>query len=165
MTAALLEQQVPAAALKFSALLLRLQDLVLLTPERAVSTFKEDAVKQIREALTNHAAIRENEPIAPGVEFYADLVIQAANRNPVAIFLAMTEQRVSEAAIVQLSALYEARVACSVVALLERDTSITKKMRRYASNRLSAMPIYEGDEKAAIQRIALEVLGPQAVLH
>jgi hypothetical protein len=57
--------QVPSAAFKFVALLLRLQDLILLTPERAASTFREDATKAIRESLGARAVIKENEPIAP----------------------------------------------------------------------------------------------------
>jgi hypothetical protein len=38
-------------------------------------------------------------------------------------------------------------------------------MRVRASNRLTAMPIFEGDEKAAIQRIEREVLGLSRTMH
>lgn len=164
-TPPLREEDLPTAALKFSALLLRLQDLVLLTPERAASTFKEDAINQIKETLGEQATIRENEQIAPGVEFPADVIVQASGRNPVAIFLAMTEQRVLEAVVAQMAIIYEAHVPCSVIALLDKDTSVAKKMRRYASNRLVAMPIFEGDERAAIHRIAREVLGSNPTVH
>jgi hypothetical protein len=157
--------QIPGAALKFVALLLRLQDLILLTPERAASTFREDSTNAIRKALGNRAIIKENEPIAGGIEFPADLIIQAEGRDPVAVFLAMSEQRVLEAVVAQMAATYETHSACSVIALLEKDSSVTRKMRTRASNRLAAMPIYEGDEKAAIQRIQREVLGRRAVLN
>lgn len=157
--------QVPAAAFKFVALLLRLQDLILLTPERAASTFREDATKAIRAALEKRATIRENETIAPGIEFPADLIIQAGQRDPVAVFLAMSEQRVLEAVVVQMALAYEAHITCSVIALLEKDGSVTRKMRTRASNRLTALPIFEGDQRAAIQRIEREVLGRGAVLH
>lgn len=159
------EERVPQAAMKFVALLLRLQDMVLLTPERAASTFREDAAQGIHSALDAYATIRENEPIAPGIEFPADLLIQAPQRDPVAVFLAMSEQRVLEAVVAQMAALYEARYACSVIALLEKDSSITRKMRKHASNRLTAMPIYEGDQAAAIARIQREVLGSKPVTH
>lgn len=158
-------EQVPAAAFKFVALLLRLQDLVLLTPERAASTFREDATKAIRDSLGTRASIRENEPIAPGIEFPADLIIQSGQREPVAVFLAMSEQRVLEAVVAQMAVTYEAHAPCSVIALLERDSSVTRKMRTRASNRLTAMPIFEGDQRAAIQRIEREVLGRAAVLN
>jgi len=157
--------QIPAAALKFVALLLRLQDLVLLTPERAASTFKEDATRAIRESLGSRAEIKENESIAEGIEFPADLIIRAANRDPVAVFFAMSEQRVLEAVVAQMAVTYEAHVPCSVVALLEKDSSVTRKMRTRAANRLAAMPIFEGDQKAAIQRIEREVLGSRAMMH
>jgi hypothetical protein len=165
MTLHMSADQVPSAAFKFVALLLRLQDLILLTPERAASTFREDASKAIRDALSNRASIRENEPIAPGIEFPADLIIQAGQREPVAVFLAMSEQRVLEAVVAQMAVTYEAHSPCSVIALLEKDGSVTRKMRTRASNRLTAMPIYEGDQRAAIQRIEREVLGRAAVLN
>jgi hypothetical protein len=155
--------QIPAAALKFVALLLRLQDLVLLTPERAASTFREDATRAIHQRLDKRAVIKENEPIAEGIEFPADLLIQAPDRDPVAVFLAMSEQRVLEAVVAQMAATYETHSHCSVIALLEKDSSVTRKMRIRASNRLTAMPIYEGDERAAIQRIEREVLGQRAI--
>jgi hypothetical protein len=158
-------EQVPAAAFKFVALLLRLQDLILLTPERAASTFREDASKAIREVLGTRASIKENEPIASGIEFPADLIIQAPAREPVAVFLAMSEQRVLEAVVAQMAVTYEAHMPCSVIALLEKDSSVTRKMRTRALNRLTAMPIYEGDQRAAIQRIEREVLGRAAILN
>jgi hypothetical protein len=157
--------QVPAASFKFVALLLRLQDLVLLTPERAASTFREDASKAIRAALGSRANIKENESIAPGIEFPADLIIQSGAREPVAVFLAMSEQRVLEAVVAQMAVTYEAHTPCSVIALLEKDSSVTRKMRTRASNRLTAMPIFEGDQRAAIQRIEREVLGRAATLN
>jgi len=164
-TAPLPTVAVPSAALKFVALLLRLQDLVLLTPERVSSSFREDAVKAIREALGGRAEIAENEPISSGIEFPADVIVRASGRIPVAIFLAMSEQRVLEAVIAQMAALYESKAECSVIALLEKDTSVSKKMRRYAANRLTAMPIFDGDERAAIQRIEREAIGSTSMLH
>jgi hypothetical protein len=150
---------VPQRALQFVSLLLRLQDLILLTPERAASTFKEDAIKAIKTSLEGQAKFSENQSPALGIEFPADLLIEAPFRPPVAVFLAMSEQRVLEAVVAQMAVTYESKIDCSIVALLERDSSVTRRMRQRAVNRLTAMPIFEGDEQAAIQRIALEVLG------
>jgi len=157
--------QIPARALQFTALLLRLQDLTLLTPERAASTFKEDAIKAIRSAIGNRAIIHENQAPVSGIEFPADLVITAPRRAPVAVYLAMSEQRVLEAVVAQMAVKYEAGADCSIIALLERDSSVTKRMRQRAANRLTAMPIFEGDERAAVQRVGEEALGRRAVLH
>jgi len=60
---------------------------------------------------------------------------------------------------------YEAKEDTSVIALLEKDSSVTTKMRKRASNRLAAMPIYEGDERAAVLRIEQEVLGRRATIQ
>lgn len=158
-------EEIPKAAISFVGLLLRLQDLILLTPERAASTFREDAAQAIRAAVGDQAKIRENESISPNIEFPADLVIEAENKAPVAVYLAMSEQRVLEAVIAQMAALYEAKVPCSVIALLEKDTSVSRKMLRYAANRLAALPIFQGDQKAAIQRIEREVRGQYPTYH
>jgi hypothetical protein len=159
------EGLIPKKALQFVALLLRLQDLILLTPERVASTFKEDAIKAIASALEGQATISEDQSPAPGIEFPADLLIQATNRTPVAIFLAQSEQRVLEAVVAQMAITYEASANCSIIALLEKDSSISAKMRRHASNRLTALPIFAGDEREAVQRIAREVLGHRTTIH
>ena len=158
-TLPLREEHVPQAAMKFVGLLLRLQDLVLLAPERAASTFREDASKAIRDRIGKRAFIREHEPISPGIEVPADMIIEAKDHAPVAVYLATSEQRVLQAVVAQMSALYEAEVSCSVIALLERETSISGRTLRYAANRLTALPIFEGDHRAAVQRIEREVLG------
>lgn len=157
----ILKSQLPYAAMKFVALLLRLQDLELLTPERVASTFREDATRAIFETFEGrNVEIKEDEPIDPSIEFPADLVLKAPDRDPVAIFLAATEQRLLEAVIAQLAAMYEAHAPCSIIALLDKDTSVNKKTRIKAGNRLTAVTYFEGDESAAIKRIEREVLGP-----
>ena len=87
---------------------------------------------------------------------------EAPGRPQVAVFLATTEQRVLEAVLAQMAATYEAKADTAVVALLERDTSVSRRVRQRAVNRLAAMPIYEGEERIAIQRIEQEVFGRQA---
>ncbi len=158
-------EQVPQRALQFTALLLRLQDLVLLTPERAASTFREDAIRAIKSAIGERATISENRSPALDIEFPADLLIEAPKRAPVAVFLAMSEQRVLEAVVAQMAMTYEAKADCSVIALLDRDSSVSRRMRRHAANRLTAMPIFEGDERAAVHRIEQEVLGRRGSMH
>jgi len=45
---------------------------------------------------------------------------------------------------VQLRAIHETRERCAIIALLERDKSITAAIRRQASNRLTAVPEMSG---------------------
>ena len=169
-TPSLAEDQVPGAALRFAALCLRMQDLLLLSAERIASTFREDAARMIKIALEGRATIAEDEPLAPALaEFPADMVIRADGRAPVVVFLSQSEQRVYEALLYQMSALHEVRIDCAVVALLEEGGTISRKMRQRAANRLAAVPEFRGDENAAVARIVQEVLGrmsrQQAMLH
>ena len=164
-TGPLREEQIPQAAMSFVGLLLRIQDLVLLTPERAESTFREDATRAIHKTIGERATIRENESISPIVDFPADMIVEAVGQPAVAIYLVMSDQRVLEAVVAQMSALYEAHVNCSVIALLEKPTSISNKMLRYAANRLTALPIFEGDNDFAVQRIEREVMGQARTIH
>jgi Domain of unknown function DUF1828 len=154
------EPEIAAAALRFVALLLRVQDLLLLTPERVASTFREDAIKAIRHAAKGLAAVEKDAPIAaPLQEFPADVVLRTQQRPPVAVFLASTDLRLSEAILLQIVAMHEARVRCSVVALVERQNSISRKMWQRAVNRLAAVPVFEGDREAAISRVIREATG------
>jgi hypothetical protein len=156
------EPGISGAALRFIALLLRLQDLLLLTPERIASTFREDAMSAIRKAVHGRATVEKDAAVADMLEeFPADLVLRTEKRPPVAIFLAMTDLRVSEAIMLQMVAAHEARMPCSVVALVERQNSISRKMWQRAVNRLAAVPVFEGDREAAISRVVREAMGDE----
>ncbi|MGB8279163.1 MAG: DUF1828 domain-containing protein [Methylovirgula sp.] len=160
------EPEVARAALGFAALLLRLSDFLLLSQEYIASAFREDAIKRIKEAVGDRATVAEDELVNSRLsEVRPDIVIRAANREPVAVFLAQSAQRVNDAIFLQMAALYEAHQPVSVIALLEADSSISAKLRQRASNRLSAVPIYRNDEDQAIQRIVIEAVGRGAVLH
>lgn len=158
------ERELPRAALRFVALLVRLPDFLLLTEEHTQSAFREDAAKRIREAVGDRAQIKEEEPVSPHLaEVTPDLVITADGRDPVAVFLAQTPQKVNDAIFLQMAALYEASEALSVIALLEVEASANKALRQRAANRLAAVPIFRGDEDSAVQRIVREAVG--SVMH
>ena len=160
------EPEVARAAIGFAALLLRLSDFLLLSQEHVASAFREDAIKRIREAVGDRAAIREDDLVDEHLsEVRPDLVIRATGRAPVAVFLAPSAQRLNDAIFLQMAALYEAHRTVSVVALLEADGSVSAKLRQRASNRLSAVPIYRNDEDQAVQRIVREVVGAEAMFH
>lgn len=160
------ENDLPRAAMRFVALLLRLSDFLLLRQEHVESAFKEDAAKRIKEAVGDKARIEENEPVSARLkEVTPDLVLRAGSRNPVAVFLANSAQRVNDAIFLQMAALYEAKQPVSVIALLERETSISRELRQRAANRLTTLPVYTGDEEAAIQRIEREVVGTDNTIH
>jgi hypothetical protein len=110
--------------------------------------------------------MNEDEPVDERIsEVKPDLTIRSPNRDPVAVFLAQSSQRVNDAIFLQMAALYEANRPVSVIALLEADSSISAKLRQRASNRLSAVPIYRNDENQAVQRIVREAIGSGAMIH
>jgi len=160
MTPSMSEDSIPAAALRFSAMLLRVQDFLLLTPERVMNTFRQDAAKAIKDSIGSRAQIYENAVVSKGLaEFPADMVIRAAHREPVAVFFGVSEQRISEAVMLQMSANYEARVPVSVVGILEHEHSLSGRNRQRAANRLAALTYFRNDEIATVQRLEREVFG------
>ncbi len=160
------EAEVAKAAIGFAALLLRLSDFLLLSQEHVASAFREDAIRRIRLAVGDRAVIKEDELVDDHLsEVRPDLVFQGHNRDPVAVFLAQSAQRVNDAIFLQMAALYEAHKNVSVVAMLEADISVSAKLRQRAANRLSAVPIYRNDEDQAVQRIVREAVGSGVVIH
>lgn len=130
------------------------------------STFKDDAAKRIREAVGTRATIQENEPVSENLtEVMPDMILRAPGREPVAIFFSQSAARVHEAIFLQMAALYEAKESVSVVALLEKETTLPHDMHRRARNRLGVVASWEGDQTAAIQRIEREVLGAASRLN
>jgi hypothetical protein len=160
------EPEVGRAAISFAALLLRLSDFLLLSQDHIASAFREDAIKRIREAVGDRATVKEDELFDERIsEVRPDLIIRSSSRDPVAVFLAQSSQRVNDAIFMQMAALYEAHSPVSVVAMLEADSSTSAKLRQRASNRLSAVPIYRNDEDQAVQRIVREAIGSGAMIH
>ncbi len=152
--------------LSFSALLLRINDLAWLSQEKVRNTFKDDARVRIRNALEDVASIREDEPVSEALrEVTPDMVITAKGRDPVAVFIATDDLRVWQAMHLRLIADYEAKTPVLVVAMLERDGVITSRVRAQADNRLDAIPKFEVEPEAAVQRVARQVLGHPVVMH
>jgi hypothetical protein len=154
------EAQLPVTALRFVAFSLRVRDFALMTEARVLGTFREDVARLLRQSVADRAVIKENAPVAQHLaDFSADFVLEAPNHRPVGVFLGTSDARVLEAIIVQMRAIHEVRVDCSIIALLERGRSVTTTVRRNAANRLAAVTEFRGDEIASIQRIAYEALG------
>lgn len=154
------KDSLPSIAMRFVAFSLRVRDFALMTEARVLGTFREDVGKLLRQSVADRAVLKEMTPVTPELaDFSADFVLEAPNRRPVGVFLGTSDARVLEAVIVQMRALHETHVDCSIIALLERGRSVTAAVRRQASNRLAAVTEFRGDEIASIQRIAYEALG------
>lgn len=159
-TASLAEDELPKAAMRFLSFMLRINDFLLLTKDKVASTFKEDAANRILERLEGKAVVEQDRPVSRSLsDTVPDMVIRASGRTPVAVFFGTSPQRVNDAIFLQMQALYEVGEAVQVIALLEREQVIGHDLRRRAANRLSALPIYRGDETTAINRIEREAMG------
>jgi hypothetical protein len=155
----LAEAEVAHAALGFLAFMLRVQDLALMSVERAKSTFIEDATKELRSIIGDRAQLVRGFVVDQSLdEFPADLGILAEGRPPVALFWGTSDSKVYEALL--LKAYAQANlVECAVVTLLEQAKSVTQKMLQRASNHLDANPIFMGQAHQACARIARQALG------
>jgi hypothetical protein len=157
------EQDIPGAALRFVAFSLRIRDFLLMTEYRVASTFREDAARELRKVIGEKAKIFEGEAIAPPLaDSPADFVLRTQGRPPVGIFLGTSDNRVYEAILVNMRALHEVNIICSVTVLVERLSAISSRVRQQALNRLAAFAEFRGDEEAAIQRVARDAIGPSS---
>lgn len=154
------EADLPAAAMKFVAFMIRVNDFLLLTRDKVASTFREDATRMIRERIGDRAVITEGLAVRGALtDNVPDLLIRADGRRPVALFFGTSQQRVYEAILLQMQALYEAQEDVAVIALLESDRVLSRDVLRKASNRLEAVPTFMGDETEAVHRVTREALG------
>jgi Domain of unknown function DUF1828 len=167
----LAENVLPSAALKFVAFSLRVRDFMLMTEFRIATTFREDAGKLLREAVSDKAILEENAVIVPSLaEFPADFVLRAPSRPPVGVYLGMSDARVLEALFMHMNrellrAHHKLREECSIVALIEKGRSLSSRVRQQAMNRLDAVTEFRGDEVAAVEKIAREAIGDTPTRH
>lgn len=154
--------ELPRRALDFVGVMIRMNDFLLLTQEKVSSTFRDDAANAIRAEIGGRAIIREGEAINSRLsEVRPDMIVEAQDRAPVAVFFGNTPGRVHDAIFLHQTATYEVKQNISVVALLEQDNSVPVELRRRATNRLTTVPVFRQDEDAAVARIVREAIGSQ----
>jgi hypothetical protein len=153
------DAEVAPTVLRFIAFMLRIQDLAFMAIERAASTFKVDALKELRAVVGSRAVIHENYVIADSLsEFPADVGILAEDKPPLALFWGTTESKVLEALLLQSYATNNG-VECSVGTMLEHKKSVAEKWQQRASNHLDFVTYFNGTQREACARVAREVLG------
>lgn len=163
----LTEDTLPAAALRFVAFMLRVQDFASLTEEKVASTFRDDVRRVLQEVIkertnpTVSTTFVEQAPVLPELsEFEADFVVKTDGHAPVGVFLGTSDAKLLQALFVHMRAKHEVRVPCSVVALLEKEKGLTANIRQQASTRLDAVAYFTGDlQQESIRRIVDESLG------
>lgn len=158
------EADLPKAVLEFSALLLRLNDLILLTIERVKNAFDDDVRRAIRDEMDKrHISYVEGQPVSEDLSgFTPDMVFYPENRDPVALFIATNDAKLWQAMLLRVVADTEKHMPLSVIAVLETETSVSQKVRLQADNRLDAVPRFKSGPSDTVQRITRVVVGNEA---
>lgn len=156
-TSYMAEAQLGAASLKFVALLLRIQDLSLLSPQIVRNTFREDAIAAIRNKFEGLAAIEENVPISSELPAYtADVKLTAPGHDSMAVYVATTEERALQALVLKMELEKYRHVSNRVVLLIERAKTNPLRESTYALSqaRLDDVLAFRGVETDAMLALA-----------
>lgn len=153
------DEEVAAAALRFIAFLLRIEDLILLSPSLVREAFHDDAIAAIHEKFDAIAGVEEAAPISeklPG--YHADVVLTAHDMTPLAIYLATSDPKALEALVLKMEAEKYRDIRCRIVLLLERSKENPLREATYAlaQARLDQVLSFrgvEGDSMAALERL------------
>lgn len=151
-----------ARLIEFISSLIRVRDLELLTQERIRSTFREDIIDALRVRFGDTADFQENAPIDGQFrEFPSDLIITPRCELGFkgAVYTITSNDRLNEALLLLLEAKSKQRDDFKIIAIMEDAEMKVVSRRNFqrAQNRLLPMPIYRGDEQAAIERVGIEL--------
>ncbi|HTV70973.1 MAG TPA: DUF1828 domain-containing protein [Rhizobiaceae bacterium] len=157
------EEDLPSAVLEFSALLLRLNDLLLMTIERVKNAFEDDVRVALRAEMDKRLIkYVEGQPASPKLtDITPDMVFYPLKRDPVALFIVTNESKLWQAMLLRMIADKEGE-PLSLVAIIESDNSVSQKVRLQADNKLDAVPRYKGGPEDSIQRITRVIVGNEA---
>jgi len=161
-----LPQDLERACLNFMALLLRLEDMYFLTQERTENTFIEDFERRLEKLSVSGFHFERKAVVSTSLaDVEADFVLRKHGAPaPVALFLASQSEKLWQAMYLKSEA-ENVSQNVSVVAVLQKLTTGTDKLRAKASNRLDAVTNWEGDEDAAFGRVLRELDISQRALH
>jgi hypothetical protein len=141
----------------FLSALIRARDLELITRDLVRSTFREDAMRAIVERFGPIANIEEDIAVNRDfADFLSDAVVSPKRIGKKgAIYFVNTNEKLSEALLLQQEAKLKGRTDFSVIALIEEPEMrlISRRKFQRAQNRDLAMPIFRGDEEEALGQI------------
>lgn len=152
-TPLMVEAETGKAALAFSALLLRLQDLALLTAPIVRNAFREDALAAIHKAFDGRAVVEDKGALAEEmIGSGGDIIVRAPERPPLSIFIGTSEERALHALVTKMDAEKYAFVHATVVLLLERvrQNPVSDRTLGLAQARLDRVLSFRESEPDAI---------------
>ena len=171
-SAPLAEAEIGAAAVRFVGLLLRIQDLALMSPQITRSNFREDALIAIHNAFDGRARIDEQAEVSPElVGQEADVVIRAPvpSAPPVGVYFATSEERALQALVVKMEAERYREIAASIILMVEhaKHNPVKELTLGLAMSRLDAVVSLRDSQQDTMERLApvVGVNGPTRVLQ
>lgn len=162
------EEDVSQRIIDFMSSMIRVRDLELLTREVVRSTFREDAINALSKRYGNVVTMEENSAVNGRYsEFPADLVLRpraTIKGNPAAVYFVTSNDKLNEALLLLMEAQAKHDSDFKVVALIEEPDLklINRKRFQRAQNRALPMPIFRGDEEAAVEMIGRSMGLPAA---
>lgn len=151
------QNEVGAAAVRFVALLLRLQDLALLSPQTVRNTWREDALAALHMAFDSVATLKESASLSPTMRGHdADVVMYPPSGPPMAIYLGTSEERALQAIIAKMEAEKYQGIAGKVALMVEKAKSNPVKEATYslAMARLDTVVSFRESREDTLQRLA-----------
>lgn len=155
------------AAMRFVAFLLRMQDFLLVTRERVEETFKADVIRAVTERFADRAEILVDDAVVEALKhFPADVVIKPTGADPMALFIATSENKALEALVFWMQTTFVARAPCKVMLIL--DTAKPQRIKeRTLARAINSFPVsvFRGEEVPALDAIERQIYGSSGALH
>lgn len=151
------ESELGDASLRFVALLLRIQDLELLSPQIVRSTFRDDAIAAISKEFEGVARIEVDAVAAPELPAYlTDVMISAPDSPPLAVYIATSEERALQALVLKMELEKYRDTPRRVILLVERAKTNPLRESTYALAhiRLDDVLPFREVELEAMQKLA-----------
>jgi hypothetical protein len=156
-TAYLHESDLPAAAVRFTALMLRVFDLLLLSSNRVRSTFRDDLLKMVEIQFGANAAIELNAPLQPSMKDYlVDILVRSKDVRALATFAGTSEVRALEALLFWKE--YREQQVQNVRSMLVLETAKPRDVREKTLSRIMNSGVLlasmDGEEIAIRRKMA-----------
>lgn len=150
--------EIPDASVKFTALMLRVHDLALLSAERVKQSWQDDAMASLHARFDKVATVEEDAPVSPGEgHLPADAVIRLpGDKPPVAIIMGTTNAKGLQALVIKMDLEKYEGDDTPVVLLVEkaRTNPLAERTYALAQSRLNGVYSYRGTEDDAMSAIA-----------
>jgi hypothetical protein len=140
---------------RFLSTLQRVRDVEFWTKERVKNTFSEDFFTALVERIGSAANISQDDIIdADFKDFPCDIAIRPNNgKGLTAVYLATSDDKLSEALLLKMEIREKKRFDISVVAVIEDLKKVSSKKFQRNQNRDIIMPLYRNDEKEAVEKV------------